>query len=532
MKNFYTLLFAFLLAFSISNVLAQTGPSWDCVNGACIDPQTGLGQYSSLSACQSNCPSSTFVSTTSENKNIILEHFSGGINNPYAPDGDFYAQDLANNNPGDVFVITIHEGAFATPSNGGPDFQTSWGAAIQNQSTLVGWPSGTINRHQFAMWSQGGTSMTRADWSPASSQLLLQSSPVNVGLQSSIDMSTNTLTVDVQVYYTGSQTVTSNMLNIAVVQHNVEGPQSGGSTYNPWAILPNGNYNHNHMLRHMMTGQWGDQITTITQGSLYTNTYTWTMPADINGVILDPTNISIVAFVSEGNQEILSGTEDYPSLVFTNAYDANLISASAPDITCTTITDLTVDFQNNGSTNLTSLDIEYSVNGGSSTIYPWTGNLTSGATETVVFPNISFSALLTNTLDVSLVNPNGNTDQNPSNNNDSATFAGLESATPGNATIDITTDNYGDEITWELINENGTIIALGGPYAGGVSATIPTAYATINSGECYSFIIYDSSGNGILSPGFYMVKDAYGNIIASGGSNYTLYDQTNFESNG
>ena len=25
--------------------------SWDCVNGACIDPTTGLGQYTSLSAC-------------------------------------------------------------------------------------------------------------------------------------------------------------------------------------------------------------------------------------------------------------------------------------------------------------------------------------------------------------------------------------------------------------------------------------------------------------------------------------------------
>ena len=30
-------------------------PSWDCANGACIDPGNGLGQYSSLSACQAAC---------------------------------------------------------------------------------------------------------------------------------------------------------------------------------------------------------------------------------------------------------------------------------------------------------------------------------------------------------------------------------------------------------------------------------------------------------------------------------------------
>jgi len=29
--------------------------SWNCINGACIDPQTGLGQYSSLLSCQTNC---------------------------------------------------------------------------------------------------------------------------------------------------------------------------------------------------------------------------------------------------------------------------------------------------------------------------------------------------------------------------------------------------------------------------------------------------------------------------------------------
>ena len=40
-------------------------------------------------------------------------------------------------------------------------------------------------------------------------------------------MGTNTLTVNVEIYYTGSQTVTSNKLNVAVLQNNIEGPQSG-----------------------------------------------------------------------------------------------------------------------------------------------------------------------------------------------------------------------------------------------------------------------------------------------------------------
>ena len=117
--------------------------------------------------------------------------------------------------------------------------------------------------------------MSRGDWANAASQILPQSSPVNIWSEAIVDMGTNTLTVNVEVYYTGTQTITTNKLNVAVLQNNVTGPQSG-ATYNPGAILPNGNYNHNHMLRHLMTGQWGEEINTISQGDLVTRTYTWT----------------------------------------------------------------------------------------------------------------------------------------------------------------------------------------------------------------------------------------------------------------
>jgi len=471
----------------------------------------------------------TFVSTTPENKNIILEEFTG-ISCGYCPDGHKIGQQLHDANPNDVFLINIHTGGYATPQGAGTDFNTNFGAAIAGQTGLTGYPAGTVNRHQFSMTQGGGTAMSRSDWGSASTQLLTHSSPVNVGVQASVDMATNTLVVDVEVYYTGAQFVTSNMLNIAVVQNNVEGPQSGMSL-NPTSILPNGNYNHNHMLRHMITGQWGESIQTLSPGSLYSNQYSWVMPADIAGVTLDPTNIAVLAFVSEGQQEILSGTEVYPSVVFVNSYDAYCMSSSATDILCAPTTDLEVVIRNYGNIPLTSLDITYDINGGTPITYPWTGNLASAGTETVTIPNVSVTPMITNTVNFSLTNPNGNADQNPSNNNGSTTFAGLGSATPGNAAIDITTDTYGDEITW-VLQENGSTIASGGPYAGGASTTVPTAYATLTNGECYSFIIYDSYGDGLLAPGSYTVKDASGNIIASGSGNYGTEDQTNFESNG
>ena len=49
----------------------------------------------------------SFVSTTAENKNVVLEEFTG-IHCGYCPDGHVMAQNFSNANPGDVVVINLH----------------------------------------------------------------------------------------------------------------------------------------------------------------------------------------------------------------------------------------------------------------------------------------------------------------------------------------------------------------------------------------------------------------------------------------
>ena len=115
------------------------------------------------------------------------------------------------------------------------------------------------------------------------------------------------------------------------------------------------------------------------------------MPADIAGVTLDPTNIAVVAFVSEGNQEIISGTEVSASLVFANAYDAYLVSSASSNYICSDIAKgIEVVIKNYGNLPLTTLDIIYGINGGTPITFPWVGNLTPGQAATVTLSNISY----------------------------------------------------------------------------------------------------------------------------------------------
>ena len=459
------------------------------------------------------------VSTAPENKNVILEEFTG-IYCGYCPDGHRLAQELHDNNPGDVVLINIHTGSYATPQGGDPDYQTSFGAAIAGQSNLSGYPAGTVNRHQFSMSQNGGTAMSRGDFASAGNIILAESSPVNVWGNAVIDLGANTITVDVEVYYTGTQTVTSNNLHVAVVQDNVEGPQSGMSA-NPNNVLPNGSYSHQHMLRHLMTGQWGETIGTITQGTTYTNQFIWNIPSDINGVALDPTNLHVAIFISEDQQEVLSGDMAGRTINFPNTDDANFATSLASNLTCNSeATDLTITFQNYGSVALTSLAIEYSINGGTANTYPWTGNVSSGDFETVTIPNVSLIANATNTVNFTLVNPNGVADQNTANNTSSATFNGVSTAANGQASIDITTDNYGSETTWILQDGTGSTIASGGPYTDGTSTAQATVNATLNASSCYTFTILDSYGDGIdagFGVGSFNITDASGAIVATGG---------------
>src|SRR5690606_11921770 len=101
----------------------------------------------------------TIVNTNPENKKVILEEFTG-INCVYCPQGHAIAKQIQDNNPGNVFLINVHQGGFATPSGNQPDFRTPFGNAIVNQSYICGgfgYPTGTLNRNYIS-----DTQMTKA----------------------------------------------------------------------------------------------------------------------------------------------------------------------------------------------------------------------------------------------------------------------------------------------------------------------------------------------------------------------------------
>ncbi len=253
------------------------------------------------------------VSTEPTLKNAILEEFTG-IHCVYCPQGHAIAKSIVENNPGRAFTIAIHQGSFATPSGSEPDYRTPFGNALAGQTGLTGYPSGTVNRHVF---SGTNTILDRGAWAGACDQIMQETSPVNIGIQSDYEESTRELTIQIELYYTSDAPTSSNFINIALTQDSIYGPQTGGNSGN--------NYLHMHMLRHLITGQWGDEVTTTSAGTLVTRTYTYTVPEAYNDVPAIVENMKVVAFVTKDHQEIYTGDE-VDAIGGTNLYIGKLAS--------------------------------------------------------------------------------------------------------------------------------------------------------------------------------------------------------------
>ena len=422
----------------------------------------------------------TIVSTTPEDKKVILEEFTG-INCQFCPDGHAIAQSIQDNNPGNVFLVNIHVGGFANPGPGQPDFRTPWGSAIAAQSNLTGYPAGTVNRHFFPGQSQGGgTAMSRSQWNSASNQILVQPAYLNLGVEAEIDINTRELTVHVEVYYTDDSPFSTNKLNIALLQNNTLGPQAGGGMGDE--------YVHQHRLVHMLTGQWGVDINSTTTGSFYDNTFTYTIPNDYNNILAQLGDMELVAFVAETTQEIISGNGAYPTFSgINNANDAFLQSIDEIIDQCENEITPVITIQNVGLNPLTAMAIEYSVNGGTVETYNWTGNLTTLQSEEIELPTITFDMQPNNVLNVSLPNDDEN-----SNNTGSEEFDEAPQGT-GTLFLELTTDNAGSEVRWFLRDVDGNVMEWGGPYP---NNTTINETLTIDNEGCYSFEVIDIGGNG------------------------------------
>ncbi|MFT7157721.1 MAG: hypothetical protein ACI8Q1_002744, partial [Parvicella sp.] len=349
---------------------------------------------------------------------------------------------------------------------------------------------------------------------------------------SSIDASTRVLTVDVEMFETGTAPATYN-LNVALLQNGIEEAQTGSSA-NPSQELPNGDYVHNHAFRDFVTtGQWGEVITST--AGVQTRQYTMTLPADINGIPVVLGDLEVVAFIAEGQQNIITG-EDGP-VIYTNlaSDDAAVENVVAPTEICGTTVDASFTMINNGGNAITAATIEYGFASQTPTSMNWTGNLATFGSESVDLTGVAVPGA-GGTLTITITGVNGGSDSNAANNTtSSAAISVTSNAGQGtDYTVTFVQDQYGSESDWTVKDANGATLVSGGGYSNLTASGTQTHTAsfTASSTGCFEMEVTDSYGDGINSGygnGSYKIETSTGSIVLSSNGVFGGQDNKPFE---
>ncbi len=116
--------------------------------------------------------------------------------------------------------------------------------------------------------------------------------------------------------------------------------------------------------------------------------------------------------------------------------------------------------QNTGATTLTSLDIQYSVEGGDPENFTWNGSLAFLETDTVTLPvdELTFWIGTTDKFTVAVSNPNQQEDEYNFNNSYTTSFGDIHVYPDGQIlTVQLKTNNYGHQTSYILYEDDGTV---------------------------------------------------------------------------
>ncbi|MDE5574138.1 MAG: Omp28-related outer membrane protein [Bacteroidales bacterium] len=439
-----------------------------------------------------------FVSEEPQSRKALLEEYTG-IHCGFCPDGHARANALLEQYPDDLFIMNIHAGSYADPNPGEVDLRTEYGEALVSNAGVGGFPAGSVSRHIF---SGKNTATDRGSWATNVPKILAMASPVNIAAKGTLDWENRTLSVTVQVYYTANSAAATNYIHVAVTQDNIVGTQAGAS-YNPAQVLPGGKYIHHHAFRDFLTGQWGDAVTTTTQGSFVEKTYTKTLPETIKNVNLNLIDLHFIAFVTESHNEVLNACKvEMEHKNSPNHYIKLSNMKQALDNTC----DNNIRFSYRletaiASEPITSIVFNYETPSGTQEFeYKPEEALTANKTYSLETAPIAVTQRGVNqNVSMKIAKINGKDYSFETNNLVEADGIKLLALTPTHdINVNIWQDKYGSDITWQLQEIGGSVLASGGPYPdlSGNTTVQRTSKATLADG-CYSFTIYDKNKDGI-----------------------------------
>ncbi|OYU94482.1 MAG: hypothetical protein CFE21_15865 [Bacteroidetes bacterium B1(2017)] len=200
-----------------------------------------------------------------QTKNVLIEEVTG-VRCPNCPKAQAEAKILSESNPGRINVLTIHplnklnlltkpfDVAIGDQHTSAYDFRTEAGAQIFEMVGISGsLPIGNVNRRLFS--SESSRNIDYQKWSGYVATELSTPTPVNIILNAS--NKGDSIEIEVTLTYT-ENVADSNFLTIGILESDMVDVQESKDVNGNVIYVED--YVHNHVLRTIVTGYFGDLL--------------------------------------------------------------------------------------------------------------------------------------------------------------------------------------------------------------------------------------------------------------------------------
>ncbi len=409
------------------------------------------------------------------NKNIVIVEIATGTWCQYCPGAAMGADDLVDNFGNSVAIIENH---------GGDIYQIDASANRNSYYSANSFPTAIFNGQDRLVGGDHNNSLYDS-YLPKYNSAIDDMTSFNLSLTVT-PVSDNELNVAVTVDKVFDYSGTNLVVHLALTESHIEEDWQGQTELN-------------FVNKGMFPSSLGTSLDFSSETQQIIN-YTVNI-----GDTWQLENCELVAFVQDvSSKEILQGAKKTLNIpIGTDNVMLKGINYPTGDNTiCDDVISPIITIKNRGTENLSSLIINYEINNEGIQTYNWTGNLAFGEFEDITLNEITYTPISTNTLEINLMSPNGNADDDNSNNMLSVLFdKSIESTT-----ITYLEINPGGSfgLPWEVLNSTGTVV-----YNGTASGSdIVNEIFTLNINECYSFHITSTFNNGIPGDGYFALKNS------------------------
>ncbi len=331
------------------------------------------------------------------------------------------------------------------------------------------------------------------------------STPVEIQVQHQLNATQDSIFVTMLVKTTGS--ISGNFAAyIGVIEKHIGFTTSPGS---------NGEKDFYNVMKKLLPNSAGTSLPSSMQaGDYFIIQASWEL-ANVYNV----SELGVVAWVQDkGSKEVYQAANSSSSAIVpvynTDAAVMELLTIG--DNWCSDQVQPSVVLRNQGSQTLTAAEIRYQVNDGQDQVFQWTGSLNFLEEAVIDLPAASFTLGDQNQLKAFIHSLNGSADDYPANDTLRNNFVRAP-GTSEKVYFFLRTDNKPGEISWEVLDAQGSVVYSGGPYS--QNGQIIQQTFTLPDG-CYSFRLMDAGGDGICcGSGFgvyQLTSDISGQILGEG----------------